>query len=172
MLQQAEKEDEKWMGMALELARVAAQKGEVPVGAVLVRDGRVLAKTFNLKEHLGSALGHAECLAIHRASMKLGGWRLGGSSLKHQESAAETVGKSTLYVTLEPCLMCAGAIQQARIDRVVFGASDPKGGAVRSLYQVLEDQRLNHRCEIVGGVLAEPCGRVLTDFFQKRRGKD
>lgn len=163
MLQQAEKDDEKWMRMALELARVAAQKGEVPVGAILVRDGKVLAKTFNLKEHLGSALGHAECLALHRASVKLGGWRLGGGSLRES-------GKTTLYVTLEPCLMCAGAIQQARVDRVVFGASDPKGGAVRSLYQVLEDTRLNHRCEVVGGVLGEECGSVLTEFFRGRRG--
>ena len=143
------------MKLALELARAAADRDEVPVGAVLVRDGKILAKTFNLKEDLGSALGHAECLAIHRASVRSGGWRLGPGS--------------TLYVTLEPCLMCAGAIQQARISRVVFGASDPKGGAVRSLYQVLEDSRLNHRCEVVGDVLGEECGAVLTEFFRKKR---
>lgn len=165
MLQQAEKDDQKWMARALELAKVAAGKGEVPVGAILVRDGKVLARSFNLKEEIGSPLGHAECLVIHRAAIKLGGWRLGGTAGK----AAE---KTTLYVTLEPCLMCAGAIQQSRIDRVVFGAFDPKGGAVRSLYQVLEDKRLNHRCEILGGVMAEECGSVLTEFFRGRRGKN
>lgn len=151
MLQQ----DEKWMKLALELAHAAAARDEVPVGAVLVRNDQILAKTFNLKEHLGSALGHAECLAIHRASVRAGGWRLGEGT--------------TLYVTLEPCLMCAGAIQQARISRVVFGASDPKGGAVRSLYQALEDSRLNHRCEVVGGVLGDECGSVLTEFFRGKR---
>ncbi len=150
MLQQ----DEKWMNLALELAKQAADKAEVPVGAVLVRDDQVLARSFNLREHLGSPLAHAECLVIHRAAIKLGGWRLTGT---------------TLFVTLEPCLMCAGAIQQSRISRVVFGAKDPKGGAVRSLYQVLEDPRLNHRCEVTGGVLEKECGGLLTDFFRKRR---
>lgn len=147
-------QDEKWMNLALDLARAAGSRGEVPVGAVLVRDDQVLARSFNLRESLGSPLGHAECLVIHRAAIKTGGWRLTGS---------------TLYVTLEPCLMCAGAIQQSRIGRVVFGASDPKGGAVRSLYQVLEDQRLNHRCEILGGVLEKECGSLLSEFFRGRR---
>lgn len=146
-----------WMKKALGLASRASDQGEVPVGAIIVKDGKALAWARNEKEALGSALGHAECLAIHRASRKLGGWRLTGA---------------TLYVTLEPCLMCAGAIQQARIDRVVFGARDPKGGAVETLYQVLGDQRLNHRCDVRGGVLAEDCGGILSQFFKRRRTRE
>lgn len=146
-----------WMKKALGLASRASDQGEVPVGAIIVKDGKALAWARNEKEALGSALGHAECLAIHRASRKLGGWRLTGA---------------TLYVTLEPCLMCAGAIQQARIDRVVFGARDPKGGAVETLYQVLGDQRLNPRCDVRGGVLAEDCGGILSQFFKRRRTRE
>ncbi|PWU18123.1 MAG: tRNA-specific adenosine deaminase [Bdellovibrio sp.] len=146
--------DEFWMQRALRLAQRAGQAGEVPVGAILVVDDRAIARARNQKETLCSGLAHAECLAIHRASQKMKKWRLTGS---------------TLYVTLEPCLMCAGAILQARIDRVVFGATDPKAGAVETLYSVLGDRRLNHRCEVKGGVLASESARLLTEFFRGRR---
>lgn len=144
------------MQRALELARRAAQSGEVPVGAVIVEtlSGRIIAEAHNEKENLASALGHAELLVIQRASEQLGRWRLTGCSL---------------YVTLEPCVMCAGAIVASRLDRVVFGAIDPKAGAVRSLYQILEDPRLNHRPEVLGGVEAEGSGELLREFFRKRR---
>lgn len=148
------KTDADWMGLALKLARKAESRGEVPIGALLVRDGQILATGFNERETLPSALGHAECLAIHRANRRLGAWRL---------------TDSTLYVTLEPCLMCAGAILQARIGRVVYGARDPKAGAVESLYSVLQDPRLNHRTEFTAGVRGEECGRLLTDFFRAKR---
>lgn len=150
------KTDSDWMALALKLARKAESRGEVPIGALLVRDGRILATGYNERETLPSALGHAECLAIHRANRRLGAWRL---------------TDATLYVTLEPCLMCAGAILQARIARVVYGARDPKAGAVESLYSVLQDSRLNHRTAFTGGVLGEECGRILTDFFRAKRGK-
>lgn len=148
--------DAYWMGLALKLAHKAESRNEVPIGAILVRDGSILATGFNERESLPSALGHAECLAIHRASRKLGAWRLTGS---------------TLYVTLEPCLMCAGAILQSRIERLVYGALDPKAGAVVSLFRVLEDPRLNHRTLFTGGVRGEECGRILSEFFRQRRAQ-
>lgn len=148
------KTDAEWMAVAIRLARKAEHLGEVPIGAVLVRDGQILATGFNERETLNAALGHAECLAIHRANKRLGAWRL---------------TDTTLYVTLEPCLMCAGAILQARISRVVFGARDPKAGAVESLFTVLNDARLNHRTEFTSGVLGVECGGMLTDFFRKKR---
>jgi tRNA(adenine34) deaminase len=147
-------DDAHFMKLALEQAEAAALADEAPIGAVIVRDGRVLASARNEREALRDPTAHAEMIAITQAAAALGSWRL-------QEC--------TLYVTLEPCPMCAGAIVQARIPRVVYGAVDPKAGAVRSLYRLLEDSRLNHRCEVVEGVLAEPCGRVLTDFFQRKR---
>lgn len=147
--------DEKYMVRALELAQKAAKLDEVPVGAVLVGpDGIVLAEAHNEREMGQSALAHAELLVIERSCNALGAWRLEGC---------------TLFVTLEPCLMCAGGILQARIPRVVIGTLDPKAGAVRSMYQTLEDARLNHRCEIVTGVLAEDCSRILSDFFKTMR---
>ena len=142
------------MRQALALAAQAEALGEVPVGAVVVAENAVIAEAYNERETLPSALAHAELTAIARASAKLGRWRLSGC---------------TLYVTLEPCAMCAGALVQARIDRVVYGAADPKAGAVQSLYQLLSDSRLNHRPEVLGGVLADECGRILTDFFRRRR---
>lgn len=142
------------MKIALELAETAGEMGEVPIGAVIVYEGQVIARAFNRKETSPSALHHAEILAISEATQKLGRWRLTGC---------------TLYVTLEPCLMCAGAIVQARLDRVVYGASDPKAGAVESLYQALSDPRLNHRPEILGGVHAEFCSLILKRFFEKIR---
>lgn len=147
-------DDDYYMTLALSAAQAAAEADEAPVGAVVVHQGRVIAQARNQREALRDPTAHAEMIAITQAAAALDRWRLDGC---------------TLYVTLEPCPMCAGAIVQARIPRVVFGALDPKAGAVTSLYRLLEDQRLNHRCEVVAGVLAEPCGRVLTEFFQAKR---
>lgn len=144
------------MQIALEEARKARDLGEVPVGAIIVKDGKVLAQTHNLKETESSALEHAEIRAISMASKALGAWRLVDCDL---------------YVTLEPCVMCAGAIVQSRLRRVVFGTTDPKGGGVNSLYQILGDARLNHQSEVLSGVLEEPCSRILTEFFKERRKK-
>ena len=147
-------EDAYYMQLALEQAEAAAEAEEAPIGAVIVCDGRVIAAARNEREALRDPTAHAEMIAITQAAAALGSWRLEGC---------------TLYVTLEPCPMCAGAIVQARVPRVVYGAVDPKAGAVRSLYRLLEDPRLNHRCEVVEGVLAEPCGRILSEFFQRKR---
>jgi tRNA(adenine34) deaminase len=146
--------DEFFMQMALDLAQAAAAADEAPVGAVIVREGQVLAAARNEREALRDPTAHAEMIAITQAAAALESWRL---------------EDCTLYVTLEPCCMCAGAIVQARVPRVVYGAIDLKAGAVRSLFRLLDDPRLNHRCELVEGVLAEPCGRVLTEFFQGKR---
>jgi tRNA(adenine34) deaminase len=148
--------DEVFMQLALEQAREAATADEAPVGAVIVREGIVLAAARNEREALRDPTAHAEMIAITQAAAALDSWRLDGC---------------TLYVTLEPCPMCAGAIVQARIPRVVYGAADPKAGAARSLFRLLDDQRLNHRAELVEGVLAEPCGRILTEFFRRKRGE-
>ncbi|MCH1495015.1 MAG: tRNA adenosine(34) deaminase TadA [Rubripirellula sp.] len=146
--------DQFWMGRALELAIEAATADEVPVGAVIVHGGSMIAGANNQRESLKDPTAHAEMIAITQAASALGDWRL---------------EQTTLYVTLEPCLMCAGAILQSRIPRVVFGASDPKGGAVTSLYEVLADARLNHQSVITRGVLEEQCGRILTEFFSAKR---
>jgi tRNA(adenine34) deaminase len=146
--------DEKFMVLALEQAEEAARCGEVPIGAVLVRDGNVLAADRNRREALKDATAHAEILVIRRAGELLGGWRL---------------SNCTLYVTLEPCPMCAGAMVQARIDRLVFGATDPKGGAAGTLYDIVRDRRLNHRLEVTGGVLESECAALLQKFFRERR---
>lgn len=142
------------MGLALEQARAALAISEVPVGAVIVAESRVIAAAYNQREQLCDPTAHAEMIAITQAAENLGSWRLSGC---------------TLYCTLEPCPMCAGAIVQARVPTVVYGAADPKAGAVNTLYQLLSDPRLNHRCEIVPGVLAEECGQLLTRFFQQQR---
>lgn len=142
------------MQRALGLARQAAQIGEVPVGALIVQGDQVIAEAFNLRESEARGIAHAELLAIDEACRKLGRWRLTGC---------------TLVVTLEPCVMCAGAIINSRLDRVVYGAKDAKAGAVTSLYQILSDSRLNHRPEVIEGVLAEEAGRLLTEFFRNRR---
>jgi tRNA(adenine34) deaminase len=146
--------DEQYMRLALEEARQALAENEVPIGAVIVHAGRVIASAHNQRMQLADPTAHAEMLAITQAAVALGDWRLEGT---------------TLYVTLEPCPMCAGAILQARIPRVVYGADDPKAGAVRSLFQLLADSRLNHRAEVTAGVLAGPCGEILTRFFQQQR---
>lgn len=142
------------MRLALALAEEASVLGEVPVGAVVVRNGRVLSQAFNLRETLADPTAHAERLALTLAGQALGRWRL---------------DDCTLYVTLEPCPMCAGAILQARIAAVVYGASDPKAGACRSLYRLIDDPRMNHRAKLVGGLMAEECGAILTRFFHERR---
>ncbi len=142
------------MRLALALAQEAMSLGEVPVGAVIVRDGRVLSQAFNLRETLHDPTAHAERVALSLAGRAVGNWRLDGC---------------TMFVTLEPCPMCAGAIVQARLAAVVYGASDPKGGACRSLYRLVEDRRLNHRADVRGGVLAVECGAVLSQFFKERR---
>jgi tRNA(adenine34) deaminase len=145
---------EYFMRMALQEAEQALREEEAPIGAVIVHQDRVVASAHNQREQLRDPTAHAEMIAITQAAEALGSWRLEGC---------------TLYVTLEPCPMCAGAILQARIGTVVYGATDPKAGAVRTLFRLLEDPRLNHRCLIVSDVLAEPCGQILTRFFQKQR---
>lgn len=145
---------ERWMRLALDEARAAAEEDEVPVGAIVVANGRVIGCGHNQREQLSDPTAHAEMIAITQAAATLGSWRLEGC---------------TLYVTLEPCPMCAGAILQARVPAVVWGAADPKAGAVETLYRLFEDSRLNHRVEHVGRVLADDCGRILTEFFRKKR---
>lgn len=145
-----------YMQMALQQADLAARSDEVPVGAVIVREGSIIAAAHNQREMLRDPTAHAEMIAITQAAEAVGGWRL---------------EDCILYVTLEPCPMCAGAILQARIPVVVFGALDPKAGAVSSLYEMLNDTRLNHRCEVVSGVLQDRCGQILTEFFRQRRAE-
>ncbi|MBA4421480.1 MAG: tRNA adenosine(34) deaminase TadA [Syntrophus sp. (in: bacteria)] len=146
--------DEKWMRLALEEAFLARESEEVPVGAVIVRGEELLAQAHNSPITLNDPSAHAEILAIRRAAALLGNYRLAGT---------------TLYVTLEPCLMCAGAILHARIGRVVFGAADPKGGAVVSLYRLFDDRRLNHAVEVTEGAHREACVEILSGFFRAKR---
>ena len=143
-----------WMQHALEEARAALDHDDVPVGAVIVRDGEVLARAHNRREVDGDPTAHAELLAIRAAAVQLGSWRL---------------DDCTLYVTLEPCAMCAGALVLARVPALVFAAADPKAGAVGSLYDIARDDRLNHRVEVTDEVMAEECGDLLKRFFQARR---
>lgn len=145
--------DEYYMKLALREAQKAFDKAEAPIGALIVRDGTVIARAHNLRETKKNALGHAELLAIDKACKKLGGWRLVGC---------------TLYVTLEPCPMCSGAIINSRLPRVVFGARDPKAGCCDSVANLFE-MPFNHRPEIVGGVLEQQCSEILTRFFKTLR---
>lgn len=145
---------EHYMRLALGEAEAALAENEVPIGAVIVHNDRVIAAAHNQREQLRDPTAHAEMIAITQAAASLNDWRLEGC---------------TLYVTLEPCPMCAGAIVQARIPFVVYGAADPKAGGVRTLYQLLEDDRLNHRAEVVAGILAQPCASLLTSFFREQR---
>jgi tRNA(adenine34) deaminase len=142
------------MRRALRLARRSAARGEVPVGAVAILNGSVIAAASNRMEHAGDATAHAEMIVLRRAAAVVGGWRLGGV---------------TVVVTLEPCPMCAGAMVQARVDRCVYGARDPKKGADGSVYDVLAHAANNHRVAVTEGVLSEACGALLTDFFRARR---
>jgi tRNA(adenine34) deaminase len=149
---------EPWMRQALQLAAEAAGLDEVPIGCVVVHDptGTVIGTGYNRREIDHDPTAHAEIMAMRQAGQVLGHWRL---------------LDCTLVVTLEPCPMCAGAIVNARIPRLVYGCEDPKAGAVRTLYQICEDERLNHRVQVTGGVLAEECAQVLRDFFRKKREK-
>ncbi len=144
------------MREALAGARRAARHDDVPVGALVVRGGEVLSRGRNLRQKEGDPTAHAEVVAIRRAARKLGSWRL---------------DRCTLYVTLEPCAMCAGAIVLARVPRLVFGAFDPKAGFAGSLGNLCRDRRLNHRVEVEAGVLSSECGRMLQEFFRERRGR-
>ena len=155
------------MRTALEHARAAAEQGDVPVGAVLLDPaGEPLAAAGNERELTGDPTAHAEVLVLRRAAAAR---RLSGEMGHRGEREAWRLAGCTLVVTLEPCTMCAGALVLARIDQLVFGAYDPKAGAVASLWDVVRDRRLNHRVEVMGGILAEECGAVLTDFFGERR---
>ncbi|MCX5905795.1 MAG: tRNA adenosine(34) deaminase TadA [Deltaproteobacteria bacterium] len=148
--------DEQYMHLALEEARRAGEEGEVPVGAVLVREGKIIARGHNRPITLSDPTAHAEILALREGAAKVGNYRLPGSRL---------------YVTVEPCVMCAGALLQARVMRLVYGAEDWKGGGVHSLFSLLEDQRLNHRVEVKSGVLLEECREILQRFFKDKRSE-
>jgi len=148
-------QDFDFMGLALAQARQSAAAGEVPVGAVVGADGEILGQAHNAPIAMHDPTAHAEILALRQAAAKVGNYRLPGA---------------TLYVTIEPCLMCVGAMIQARIKRLVFGAADPKAGACVSLYRIPEDQRLNHRLKVTGGVREAECRELLQAFFQARRG--
>lgn len=148
--------DDYFMGEALRQASRAYELGEVPVGAVVVREGRIIARAFNQVEMLKDATAHAEMLALTQAESAVGDWRLTDCAL---------------YVTKEPCPMCAGAIVHTRVARLVFGASDPKAGAAGSALNLLQFPTLNHRCDVVGGLRAAQCGALLRDFFQAHRQK-
>lgn len=149
-----ENKNHQYMQEALKEAKKAAALGEVPIGAVIVYKDEIIARAHNLRETTQNALTHAESMAIQEACKKVGSWRL---------------EETTLYVTLEPCPMCAGAILQSRIPRVVYGARDIKAGCVDSLYRLLNDARFNHECTVTEGVMAEECGQILTDFFKALR---
>ncbi|MEH7502894.1 tRNA adenosine(34) deaminase TadA [Neobacillus drentensis] len=147
-------QDEQFMREAIKEAKIAEDLNEVPIGAVMVMEGKVVARAHNLREIEQNAVAHAELLAIDQACKKLGSWRL---------------EEATLYVTLEPCPMCAGAIILSRVKRVVYGAADPKGGCAGTLMNLLEDDRFNHQSEVTSGVLERECGQMLSDFFRKIR---
>lgn len=145
-----------WMELAIIEAKKAREKNEVPIGAVIVLNGEVIARAHNLRETTQNAVTHAEILAIQQACEKLGTWRLEGAEL---------------YVTLEPCPMCSGAIILSRIEKVYFGAADPKAGCAGTLMNLLEDDRFNHQSQVVGGVMEDECGELLRDFFRGLRVK-
>ena len=146
--------DYDFMKIALEEAQSAYRRGEVPVGAVLVREGNVLARAHNSPIALNDPSAHAEMLVLRQAAEKIGNYRLAGTEL---------------FVTIEPCVMCAGAIVHARVERVIFGVRDPKVGAVVSLYNILDDKRLNHQVKVTEGVLKEECGEIISRFFREKR---
>ena len=146
--------DQGFIREALQEAKKAAAVGEVPIGAIIVYEGEIIARGYNQREQNGDPTAHAELVAIRAAAEIKKHWRLAGT---------------TLYTTLEPCPMCAGAMVQARIERLVYGAADPKAGAAGSLMNLVQDLRLNHRLEVTTGVLQEECGQLLKDFFRERR---
>jgi len=156
MLESMRDVDTTWMEHALTLADRAAAEGEVPVGCVIVLEGELVGEGWNRREALQDPIAHAEIIAIQEAASKIGFWRLEGC---------------VCYVTLEPCPMCAGALVNARMARLVYGAVDPKAGACGTLYDIVRDSRLNHRMDVTPGVLSEECGVRLSDFFRHLRGQ-
>ena len=149
-----DKKDERFMKAAIDQAHIALENGDVPIGAVIVHQNQIIAKGLNLRHKLNDPTAHAEIIALTAAAEYIGNWRLHGC---------------TIYVTLEPCCMCAGAMVLGRLDRLVYGCDDPKAGAVKSLYNIVQDKRLNHRLEVTSGILADECSAILTDFFRKKR---
>lgn len=148
--------DERYMRLALDQARLAAVLGEVPAGAVMVRDSEVIGTGYNLTRRLQDATAHAEMLAMRRAAERLGHWYF---------------ERCTLYVTLEPCIMCAGALVLARLERLVFGATEPKFGGCGSIFNIVRERRLNHKVEVTGGVLEDECAGLMREFFRDIRNK-
>jgi len=142
------------MMAALQEAQAAADEDEVPVGAVVAFEGKIIGRAHNQRQRLADPTAHAEMIALTQAASYIGNWRLHGC---------------TMYVTLEPCIMCAGALVLARIDRLVYGPADPKAGACQSLYRILDDERLNHRVEVISGFMEEPCRLVLQEYFALKR---
>jgi tRNA(adenine34) deaminase len=147
-------QDERFMQMAIREAIAAEERGDVPIGAVIVKDGQIIGKAHNQREMLQDPTAHAEMLALTQAAERMGSWRLEGC---------------TIYVTLEPCPMCAGALVLGRVARLVYGCDDPKAGACGSIYDIVRDSRLNHRLEVRKGVLADDCASLLSAFFRRRR---
>ncbi len=148
------KEDQRFMRAAINAAEIAEENGDVPIGAVIVYENRIIARAYNQREQLADPTAHAEIIALTQAAAAIESWRLHGC---------------TIYVTLEPCPMCAGALVLARLDRLVFGCEDPKTGACGSLYNIVEDKRLNHRLNVASGVLVEECSEQLQSFFKQKR---
>ena len=149
-----EKLNNRYMQLAIDQAYIALENGDVPIGAVIVYENKIIAKAYNQRQQLQDPTAHAEIIAITQAAAYLRSWRL---------------LDCTIYVTLEPCPMCAGALVLGRLKRLVYGCDDLKAGAVKSLYNIVQDTRLNHRLEVTAGVLADECSKLLSDFFQKRR---
>jgi tRNA(adenine34) deaminase len=149
--------NEQFMKVAIDQAHIALENGDVPIGAVIVHQNKIIAKGYNQRHKLNDPTAHAEIIALTAAAEYIGNWRLHGC---------------TIYVTLEPCCMCAGAIVLARVDRLVYACDDPKAGACGSLYNIIQDPRLNHRVEITKGILAEDCSKILQDFFRVRRERN
>jgi tRNA(adenine34) deaminase len=150
----ANKEDEHFMKLAIEQAQIAEENGDVPIGAIIVYENQIIGRAYNQREQLQDPTAHAEIISLTQAAAFLESWRLHGC---------------TMYVTLEPCTMCAGAMVLARIERLVYGCDDPKTGAVKSLYNIVNDDRLNHTINVTSGVLAEECSELLQQFFRRRR---
>lgn len=149
--------DKRYMKIAIEQAQIAQENGDVPIGAIIVHNDTIIAKAYNQKEQLQDPTAHAEIIALTQAAAARQSWRLEGC---------------TMYVTLEPCPMCAGALVLARIERLVYGCDDAKTGAVKSLYNMVQDDRLNHKIEVTSSVLADDCSKLLQQFFQKRRSEN
>ncbi len=153
-MQMDNEKDQRYMQIAIDQAQIAQENGDVPIGAVIVHQNQIIGKAYNQREQLKDPTAHAEIIALTQAAAFLESWRL---------------NDCTIYVTLEPCPMCAGALVLARMKRLVYGCDDPKTGAVKTLYNIVQDQRLNHRLEVTSGVLAAECSELLQEFFQKRR---